>query len=142
MTISRTVAAAACAVVLLGTAPAAFAQRGGGGGHGGGGGPFIRGGPFGHGRLRSGQRVLWQDGDLLAYGAGLLSSYAEIEVFRLAEVRPWDLRTMGRLDYDITQYQPVLFAAPSFDWLVETLASFFAGFDDDTASKILAGSPR
>ena len=72
--------------------------------------------------------VLWQDGDLLAYGAGLLSSYAEIEVFRSAEVRPWDLPTMGRLDYDITQYQPVLFAAASFDQMTQGLGAFLATY--------------
>jgi phenylalanine-4-hydroxylase len=49
---------------------------------------------------------------------------------------------MGVLDYDITQYQPVLFAAPSFEWLVDTLSTFFAEFDDDTASQVLAGIPR
>jgi len=72
--------------------------------------------------------VLWQDGDLLAYGAGLLSSYAEIEVFRSAEVRPWDLPTMGRLDYDITQYQPVLFAAASFGQMTQGLGAFLATY--------------
>ncbi|MET0159055.1 MAG: phenylalanine 4-monooxygenase, partial [Acidimicrobiales bacterium] len=72
--------------------------------------------------------VLWQDGDLLAYGAGLLSSYAEIEVFRSAEVRPWDLPTMGRLDYDITQYQPVLFAAASFEQMTQGLGAFLATY--------------
>ena len=59
--------------------------------------------------------VLWEDGELRAYGAGLLSSYGEIEEFRDAEVRPWDIAAMGTLDYDITRYQPILFAAPSFD---------------------------
>ena len=75
--------------------------------------------------------VVWEDGELRAYGAGLLSSYGEIEEFRRAEVRPWDLAQMGTLDYDITRYQPVLFAAESFDRMVDDLGAFFAGYDDE-----------
>jgi phenylalanine-4-hydroxylase len=72
--------------------------------------------------------VLWEDGELRAYGAGLLSSYGEIEVFRDAEVRPWDIEAMGTTEYDITTYQPVLFAAESFDRMVEDLGAFFEGY--------------
>jgi phenylalanine-4-hydroxylase len=78
--------------------------------------------------------LVWERGELRTYGAGLLSSYGEIQAFRHAEARPFDLAQMGTLDYDITHYQPVLFAAPSFGWLVDTLASFFAEFDDETAA--------
>jgi phenylalanine-4-hydroxylase len=74
--------------------------------------------------------VVWEDGELRAYGAGLLSSYGEIEEFRNAEIRPWDIARMGTLDYDITHYQPVLFAAESFDRMVDDLGTFFAGYDD------------
>jgi phenylalanine-4-hydroxylase len=74
--------------------------------------------------------VVWEDGELRAYGAGLLSSYGEIEEFRNAEIRPWDIARMGTLDYDITHYQPVLFAAESFNRMVEDLGTFFAGYDD------------
>jgi phenylalanine-4-hydroxylase len=74
--------------------------------------------------------VLYEDGELRAYGAGLLSSYGEIEAFRDAEVRPWDIPAMGTLDYDITHYQPVLFAAASFEAMVDDLTAFFAGYDD------------
>jgi len=72
--------------------------------------------------------VVWEDEELRAYGAGLLSSYGEIEEFRAAEIRPWDLEQMGTLDYDITRYQPVLFAASSFDRMVTDLSEFFAGY--------------
>jgi phenylalanine-4-hydroxylase len=82
--------------------------------------------------------VLHEDGELRAYGAGLLSSYGEIEVFRSAEVRPWDLLAMGTLDYDITKYQPVLFAAPSFDRMVDELGTFFAGYDDAAHERLTA----
>ena len=74
--------------------------------------------------------VLWEGGELRTYGAGLLSSYGEIEAFRDAEIRDWDLRAMGTTDYDITTYQPVLFAAPSFDFVVANLGEFFRTFDD------------
>jgi phenylalanine-4-hydroxylase len=65
--------------------------------------------------------VVWQADELKAWGAGLLSSYGEIEVFRAADVLTWDLERMGRTEYDITRYQPVLFAAESFDRLVADL---------------------
>jgi phenylalanine-4-hydroxylase len=67
--------------------------------------------------------VLWEGDELKAWGAGLLSSYAEIEVFRSADVLAWDLERMTRTEYDITHYQPVLFAAASFDHLVEQLTA-------------------
>jgi len=72
--------------------------------------------------------VVVEDGELRAYGAGLLSSYGEIETFREAEVRPWDLDAMATLDYDITVYQPVLFAADSFAAMVRDLGSFLDAF--------------
>jgi phenylalanine-4-hydroxylase len=62
-----------------------------------------------------------------------LSSYAEIEVFRSADVRPWDLPAMGRLDYDITRYQPVLFSAASFDRMAQDLGAFLATYPDRLA---------
>jgi phenylalanine-4-hydroxylase len=70
--------------------------------------------------------VVWQDDELKAWGAGLLSSYGEIEVFRGADIQAWDLERMGRLAYDITHYQPVLFAADSFDHLVTELTAHWA----------------
>ncbi len=69
--------------------------------------------------------VVREDGELRAYGAGLLSSFGEIESFREVEIRPWDLQAMATTDYDITVYQPLLFAAPSFPVLVDELGSYF-----------------
>jgi phenylalanine-4-hydroxylase len=77
-----------------------------------------------------------EDGELRACGAGLLSSYGEIEEFRAADVRPLDFRAMATLDYDITHYQPVLFAAESMDHLVDAVGSFFATCDDDTPARL------
>jgi phenylalanine-4-hydroxylase len=72
--------------------------------------------------------VAWEDGALRAYGAGLLSSYGEVQVFRDAEVRPFDLSAMGTLPYDITHYQPVLFAAASVEAMERDLGHFFDTF--------------
>jgi len=72
--------------------------------------------------------VVREDGELRAYGAGLLSSYGELQVFQDAVIRPFDIDTMGTWSYDITRYQPVLFAAPSFDAVTEELGRFFDTF--------------
>ncbi len=82
--------------------------------------------------------VLWEDGELRIYGAGLLSSYGEIQCFRDATIRDLDVAAMASTAYDITQYQPVLFAARSFDHAEEVLATFFAGWDDDAHARLLA----
>ena len=69
--------------------------------------------------------VVHQDGEVKAYGAGLLSSYGEIETFRDAEIRPWDLDAMATQDYDITRYQSILFAAASVEQMRCDLHAFF-----------------
>jgi phenylalanine-4-hydroxylase len=86
--------------------------------------------------------VMWEAGELRAYGAGILSSYGEIEEFRQMEIRPLDLVQMGTLAYDITSYQPVLFAAASLGELEEVVGGFFAAADDDTPARLgLAAEP-
>jgi phenylalanine-4-hydroxylase len=75
--------------------------------------------------------VVYEDGAVMAYGAGLLSSYGEIETFRDADIRPWDLRAMATQSYDIAHYQPVLFAAASFEQLSSDLHAFFSSYDDE-----------
>ncbi len=82
--------------------------------------------------------VVYESGDLRAYGAGLLSSYGEIEVFREAEIRPFDIAAMGALDYDITRYQPVLYAAESFEQVLEELGGFFESYDEDKFTRLVA----
>lgn len=74
--------------------------------------------------------VVMERGEPKAYGAGLLSSFGEIESFRNTELRDWDIRAMGRLSYDITHYQPVLFRADSLDQVVSELGAFLGTFDD------------
>jgi phenylalanine-4-hydroxylase len=82
--------------------------------------------------------VAWEDGELRTYGSGILSSFGELDRFREAEIRPFDLRAMGTQDYDIAVYQPVLFAAPSFDAAVDELRGFFDSYDDSTYERLYA----
>jgi phenylalanine-4-hydroxylase len=76
--------------------------------------------------------VVMEDGELRAYGAGILSSYGEIEEFRGMELRPLDLIEMGCADYDITQYQPVLYRAESLDEVREVVGGFFKYCTDES----------
>jgi phenylalanine-4-hydroxylase len=80
--------------------------------------------------------VLIEEGELRAYGAGILSSYGEIEEFRTMEIRALDFAEMGSVDYDITTYQPVLYRAESMDHLEEAVGRFFADVDDDAPARL------
>jgi len=82
--------------------------------------------------------VVHEDGVVKAYGAGLLSSYGEIDTFREVEIRPWDLPAMGTQEYDITRYQPVLFAAASVEEMLADLHGFFSSYDDEACDRLLA----
>jgi phenylalanine-4-hydroxylase len=93
--------------------------------------------------------VLWESDpssrrpSLRAYGAGLLSSYGEIDEFRSAEIRPLDVAPMGVQAYDITHYQPILFAADGIEHLLDVVGGFFAACDDDTPKRLgLAAQAR
>jgi phenylalanine-4-hydroxylase len=79
--------------------------------------------------------VMWEQGELRCYGAGLLSSYGEIEEFRGAEIRPVDFHDMATLEYDIAHYQPILFACDGMGELTDRVGGFFAEFDDDTPAR-------
>ncbi|MEU4813513.1 phenylalanine 4-monooxygenase [Nocardia fluminea] len=80
--------------------------------------------------------VVRQDDEIRCYGAGLLSSYGEIDEFRHARLRPLDVAEMGTIAYDITHYQPVLFCADSVDQIVGVLGEFFATMDDETPAEL------
>lgn len=101
--------------------------------------------------LRFLSRVFWftlefgvveEDGEPKAYGAGILSSCGETAAFRSAEIRPLDFAAMGTRTYDITRYQPVLFAARSMGHLTEALGGFFSTFDDDMYARISTEAVR
>jgi phenylalanine-4-hydroxylase len=81
--------------------------------------------------------VVHERGQLCAWGAGLLSSYGEIQAFRDADIRPIDIWEMGTAAYDITHYQPVLFAGSSFDHVVDETAAFFSSYDDDEYDRLV-----
>ena len=55
--------------------------------------------------------VIHDGAELKAYGAGICSSYGEIDELRRWKIRPLELTAMATQNYDITTYQPVLFAA-------------------------------
>ena len=74
--------------------------------------------------------VLSENGQPKAYGAGILSSVGELDVFRDATIRPLDIREMGRAEYDITHYQPVLYSLGSMTELHDKLLEFYTTFDD------------
>ena len=80
--------------------------------------------------------VMYDGPDLKAYGAGILSSFGEIQEFEHMEIRDLDLADMGTLNYDITVYQPVIFAARSVDHLEDVVGTFFARVDDDAADAL------
>ncbi|MGQ0521911.1 MAG: phenylalanine 4-monooxygenase [Actinomycetota bacterium] len=80
--------------------------------------------------------VVHEAGEPKAYGAGILSSPGETAAFGRAEIRPIDLVEMGTIPYDITRYQPVLFAARSMEHLVDVLTGFFSTFDDDAHARL------
>ena len=70
--------------------------------------------------------VMREDGEVRAYGAGILSSYGEIEEFRGADLRPLDILAMATQEYDITHYQPILFCADGMGHLEDVVGGFFA----------------
>jgi phenylalanine-4-hydroxylase len=68
--------------------------------------------------------VLRENGEVKAYGTGLLSSAGELEDMRKAELRPLDLEAASTHTYDPTHYQAVLFCADSFDDFYGRLKEF------------------
>ena len=57
---------------------------------------------------------------LKVYGAGLLSSFGELGRFETDEaLLPWDVETIAKTPYDPTHYQHRLYAAPSFDRMLD-----------------------
>ncbi|MFC9433227.1 phenylalanine 4-monooxygenase [Nocardia sp. NPDC057030] len=80
--------------------------------------------------------VVREAGEVRCYGAGLLSSYGEIEEFRTADLRPLDVAAMGTAVYDITHYQPILYCAESIAEIEDVVGGFFATMDDETPDRL------
>ena len=68
--------------------------------------------------------VLRENGEVKAYGTGLLSSAGELEEMHKAELRPLDLETAASHNYDPTHYQAILFCAGSFEEMYGDLREF------------------
>jgi len=72
--------------------------------------------------------VVRQDGELRAYGAGLLSSFGELE-HALAggpEIRPFDPEVAAVTPYPITTFQPLLWEVPSIGEAFARMEAFLA----------------
>ncbi len=71
-----------------------------------------------------------ENGELKAYGAGLLSSFGELENAFTANVerRPFDLQRVINTDYSYSDMQPVLYIIPSYAYLKETTRRYIESF--------------
>ncbi|MFE3256126.1 phenylalanine 4-monooxygenase [Nocardia sp. NPDC059091] len=85
--------------------------------------------------------VLREYGEVRCYGAGLLSSFGEIEEFHQAELRPLDIHAMGTIAYDITHYQPILYCAESVGEIEDVVGGFFETMTDETVERLTAVKP-
>ncbi len=65
-----------------------------------------------------------EDGRTKAYGAGLLSSFGELQAIENAETRPLDLDEIERHAFDVTRYQDVLYCAESIESLTSNLGQY------------------
>lgn len=65
-----------------------------------------------------------------AFGAGLLSSFGELEHAFTNEVerRPFDLQKVIKTDYSYSDMQPVLYVIPSYEFLKETTRKYIESF--------------
>ncbi|OBA86981.1 phenylalanine 4-monooxygenase [Mycolicibacterium mucogenicum] len=81
--------------------------------------------------------VVRQHGEVRTYGAGLLSSYGEIQQIDVADLRPLDIARMGVQTYDITHYQPILFCARGFSEIEDVVGGFFADVDDEMVARLV-----
>ena len=72
--------------------------------------------------------VLRENGEVKAYGTGLLSSAGELEEMRKAELCPLDLALASNHNYDPTHYQSILFCADSFNSMEAMVKEFLVNW--------------
>jgi phenylalanine-4-hydroxylase len=85
--------------------------------------------------------VVREGGEVRCYGAGLLSSYGEIQQVARADLRPLDIARMGVQTYDITHYQPILFCGDGLDQVEDVVGGFFTEVDDDQVQRLTRDAP-
>ncbi len=73
------------------------------------------------------------EGDIKAYGAGLLSSFGELEnaFSDKVERRPFDLERVINTDYSYSDMQPVLYVIPSYAELKEVTRKYIESFSQN-----------
>ncbi len=71
-----------------------------------------------------------ENGGTKAYGAGLLSSFGELEnaFTDNVERRPFDLEQVINTPFDYSDMQPILYVVPSYEYLKETTRKYIEGF--------------
>lgn len=72
--------------------------------------------------------VLRENGQIKAYGTGLLSSAGELAEMHKAELLPLDLDVASNQVYDPTHFQSILFCAESFDEMYQSLRAFLTAW--------------
>ncbi len=74
--------------------------------------------------------LIEENGELKAYGAGLLSSFGELENAFGGDVerRPFDLKKVIKSEYDYSHMQPVLYVIPSYAELKEETQKYIESF--------------
>lgn len=75
------------------------------------------------------------EGDIKAYGAGLLSSFGELENAFSDRVtrRPFDLEQVINTSYDYSEMQPLLYVIPSYAELKEVTRKYISTFAEARA---------
>lgn len=74
--------------------------------------------------------LIEENGESKAFGAGLLSSFGELEhaFTDNVERRPFDLAKVIKTDYSYSDMQPILYVIPSYEFLKETTRQYIESF--------------
>lgn len=74
--------------------------------------------------------LIEEQGEIKAFGAGLLSSFGELEnaFTENVERRPFDLKEVIKQEYDYSEMQPILYVIPSYAYLKEVTREYIESF--------------